>query len=152
MSLQVTTLEQLKAVRNTEIVSLGAFDDGTELIVEMKRPRLFNIMMSGNLPNSLLATAQEMYKGKAGDVLKKAGESEEDLKSLMGLFTEISRECLVNPTYEQIEECVPGGLNDSQLWNVFGYMQKGFKDLDRFHKNGQSDVDNKPVDTVSKKA
>ena len=40
--MQVTSLEQLKNIKKTEIVELPCFEDGTPLIAELKRPNVNN--------------------------------------------------------------------------------------------------------------
>ena len=59
-NLQVTSLDRLKQVKQTQIVSLGKFEDGTELIAELKRPDMLAFITEGKIPNTLLQEAAEM--------------------------------------------------------------------------------------------
>ena len=49
-NLQVTSLEQLKQVKQTDIVNLGKFEDGTEFIAELKRPDVMALAVEGKIP------------------------------------------------------------------------------------------------------
>ena len=61
--MQITSLEQLQAIKQTEIVELPAFEDGTPFIVEIKKPNMMQLMTSGKIPNTLLSVATEMFNG-----------------------------------------------------------------------------------------
>ena len=63
-NLQVTSLEQLKRVKQTDIVNLGKFEDGTEFIAELKRPDMLAFITEGKIPNTLLQEAAEVFNGK----------------------------------------------------------------------------------------
>ena len=60
-NLQVTSLEQLKQVKQTDIVSLGKFEDGTTFVAELKRPNMMNLIAHKKIPNTLLTEATQLF-------------------------------------------------------------------------------------------
>lgn len=77
-NLQVTSLEQLKQVKQTDIVNLGKFEDGTEFIAELKRPDVMALAVEGKIPNTLLTEVTKLFNGKnklASKVLENNGDA-----------------------------------------------------------------------------
>ena len=62
--MEITSLEQLKSIRKSEIVELPNFEDGTPLIVEIKRPNMMQLITSGKIPNTLLSISMDMFNVK----------------------------------------------------------------------------------------
>lgn len=147
MNLQTTTLEQLKAIKKTEVVSLGAFDDGTELIAEVQRPYLLDLITSGKIPNSLLTAAMTMFKDGAGTVVKQSVDSVEALQQMVGLMKALAESCLVNPSYANISDCGLR-LSQDQLMNILAYVQGGASHLENFRNQQSSNEGNKSESNV----
>ena len=73
--MQITSLEQLQAVKQTEIVELPSFEDGTPFVVEIKKPNMMQLITSGKIPNTLLKVAMDMFNGKVGEKLRLISEN-----------------------------------------------------------------------------
>ena len=101
--MQITSLEQLQSIKQTEIIELPAFEDGTKLNVEVKKPNMMQLIAAGKIPNTLLSSAMELFNGRAGEKMQKAADNAGDLKDLVGLMNVIAEASLVNPTYKQIK-------------------------------------------------
>jgi hypothetical protein len=122
--MQITSLEQLQSIKQTEIIELPAFEDGTKLNVEVKKPNMMQLIAAGKIPNTLLNSAMEMFNGKAGEKMQKAADNAGDLKDLVGMMNVIAEASLVNPTYKQIKE-LGIDLTDNQLMGLLMYSQGG---------------------------
>ena len=137
--MQVTSLEQLQAIKQTEIIELPSFEDGTKLNVEVKKPNMMQLIAAGKIPNTLLNSAMEMFNGKAGEKMQKAADNAGDLKDLVGMMNVIAEASLVNPTYKQIKE-LGIDLTDNQLMGLLMYSQGCLKALENF-RNQQTSIE-----------
>lgn len=146
--MQITSLEQLKQIKKTEIIELAPFDDGTPFNVEVKKPNLMQLITSGKIPNTLLSSAMEMFNGKAGEIMVKASNNAKDLKELVGMMHVIAEASLVRPTYKEIKS-LGIELSDNQLMGLLMYSQGGIKALENF-RNGQTNTsNNQPSSEIS---
>ena len=129
--MQITSLEQLQAIKQTEIVELPAFEDGTPFIVEIKKPNMMQLMTSGKIPNTLLSVATDIFNGKTGQVMGKASEDIKTLKELVGMMNVLAEASLVKPAYKDIKK-VNIELTENQLMAILMYSQGGVKSLENF--------------------
>lgn len=137
--MQVTSLEQLKNIKVTDIVNLGCFEDGTELIAEVKKPNLMQLMVEGKVPNTLMTTAMGMFKNGSGELVNKAIDDAEALKELVGMMEVFAEASLVNPTYAQIKE-LGLSLTENQLIGVLQFAQGGVKALENFRMQSEDNI------------
>lgn len=141
--LQVTSLEELKKIKQTEIIDLGEFEDGTSLIAEVKKPNLVDLMMHGKIPNSLMETAMKLFNNKAQEVANKVDAGDiKSFKEMFGLMNTLAESCLVNPSYDQLKE-LDLTLTQDQLMNVLMYTQGGVKALESFRTEQASNESDK---------
>lgn len=131
--MNVTSLDVLKNVRKTEVIELPNFEDGTKLIVEVKKPNMMQLIASGKIPNTLLNSAMDMFNGKAGEKMTKASKNSTDLSDLVGMMNVIAEASLVRPTYKEIKS-LGVDLTDNQLMGLLMYSQGGLKSLENFRK------------------
>ncbi len=138
--MQITSLEQLQQIKQTEIVELPSFEDGTPLIVEIKKPNMMQLLTSGKIPNTLLSVATEMFNGKTEKVMGKASTDIKTLKELVGMMEVLAEASLVNPSYKDIKKANIQ-LTENQLMSLLIYSQGGVKALENFRNkqaNNQS--------------
>ena len=138
--MQVTSLEQLKNIKVTDIVNLGCFEDGTELIAEVKKPNLMQLMVEGKVPNTLMSTAMGMFKNGSGEIVNKAIDDVDSLKDLVGMMQVFAEASLVNPTYAQIKE-IGLSLTEKQLIGILQFAQGGVKALENFRMQSEDNTD-----------
>lgn len=129
--MKITSLEQLQAIKQTEIVELPSFEDGTPLIVEIKKPNMMQLLTSGKIPNTLLSVATEMFNGKTEKVMGKASTDIKTLKELVGMMEVLAEASLVNPSYKDIKKANIQ-LTENQLMALLIYSQGGVKALENF--------------------
>ena len=138
--MKITSLEQLKSIRQSEIVELPNFEDGTPLIVEIKRPNMMQLITSGKIPNTLLSISMDMFNGKGSEVTEKAMNDAKALKELVQMMEVIAEVSLVKPSYKDIKSANIE-LNEMQLMAILTYSQGGIKALENF-RNGQTNNQN----------
>lgn len=137
--MKITSLEQLQAIKQTEIVELPSFEDGTPFIVEIKKPNMMNLLTSGKIPNTLLSVATEMFNGKTGQIMGKASEDIKTLKELAGMMEVLAEASLVKPAYKEIKKANVE-LTENQLMAILMYSQGGVKSLENF-RNQQANIE-----------
>ena len=137
--MQITSLEQLQSIKQTEIIELPAFEDGTPLNVEVKKPNMMQLIAAGKIPNTLLSSAMELFNGRAGEKMQKAADNAGDLKDLVGLMNVIAEASLIKPTYKEIKK-IGIDLTDNQLMGLLMYSQGGIKALENF-RNQQANIE-----------
>ena len=135
--MQITSLEQLQAVKQSEIIELPRFEDGTPFVVEIKKPNMMDLLVSGKIPNALLSVATDMFNGKAGQVMSKATNDLKALKELVGMMEVLAEASLVQPSYKDIKKANIK-LTENQLMAILTYSQGGVKALENF-RNQQAD-------------
>ena len=129
--MQITSIEQLQSIKQSEIIELPSFEDGTPLIVEIKKPNMMSLLTSGKIPNTLLSVATEMFNGKTGQVMGKASEDIKTLKELVGMMQVLAEASLVKPSYKDIKKANVE-LTENQLMAILMYSQGGVKALENF--------------------
>ena len=129
--MQITSIEQLQSIKQSEIVELPSFEDGTPFIVEIKKPNMMQLMVGGKIPNTLLTVATEMFNGKTGQVMGKASEDIKTIKELVGMMEVLAEASLVKPTYKDIKKANVQ-LTENQLMAILMYSQGGVKALENF--------------------
>ena len=132
--MQVTSLEQLKNIKLNDIVELPSFDDGTPFVAELKKPNMLMLMANGHIPNTLLNVAMDIFQnGKGQETIDKALNDPKDLKVLTELLLVLAKACLVNPSFNQLQE-LGIELNENQLSAILTYAQGGVVALENFRK------------------
>ena len=137
--MNITSLDQLQAIKQTEVIELPAFEDGTPLNVEVKKPNMMQLIAAGKIPNTLLSSAMELFNGRAGEKMQKAADNAGDLKDLVGLMNVIAEASLVKPSYKEIKK-IGIELTDNQLMGLLMYSQGGIKALENF-RNQQANFE-----------
>ncbi|CEK35771.1 hypothetical protein UMC2_26641 [[Clostridium] sordellii] len=129
-NLQVTSLEQLKKFAEGELISITGFIEGEDFVVRVKRPSIMSLVKNGNIPNTLLTKASELFGGNNSKKKSKVDDIKE-FTQLIDIMTIIAKECLIEPSVDDIES-FGLNLNDDQLIEIFTYVQGGLKELEKF--------------------
>lgn len=146
--MQVTSIDQLKKIKRTEVILVGAFEDGTELVAEVKKPDMMALMASGKVPNALLKPAMQVFNGKTKEITDKVGENDlEALKDMVGLLDVFAKETLVNPSYKDIQDCGIDLTMEMKL-NLMAYAQGGVQALESFRTEQINNANNQSSDEV----
>lgn len=127
--LTITTVSDLEKYAKGNVLKLPDFSDGQPFVARLRRPSLLMMAKNGDIPNSLLSTANELFsKGNGAlDV-----DNKNMLKDICEVMNIICESALVEPTYQQIKDSGMD-LTDSQKMAIFAYTQEGVKALSKFH-------------------
>ena len=146
--MQVTSLDQLKNIKINDIVELPAFSDGTPFVAELKKPNMLMLMANGHIPNTLLNVAMDIFQnGKGQETIDKALNDPKDLKVLTELLLVLAKACLVNPSFNQLQE-LGIELNENQLSAILTYAQGGVVALENFRKQQTNIKSSEPSEQV----
>lgn len=126
--LKVTSFEDLKSYSRGQIVELPPFADGQPFVARMRRPSLMVLVKSGQIPNTLLTAANELFSGGASSF---DADKLDMLSDILGICEVIAKASLIEPTYEQIKEAGLD-LSDDQMMAIFSYSQNGVEALKSF--------------------
>lgn len=126
----VTSLFDLQKYAAGSIVKLPDFAEKQPLVVRIKRPSLLSLAKSGQIPNSLLTTAAELFT-KGGQGLD--ADDTNMLADMYNVCHVIAEASLVEPTLAEIES-TGLELTDEQLMAIFNYSQAGVEALKPFRQ------------------
>lgn len=104
----------------TRIIEIDGFEPGEKIAVRIKPASLLNLMMSGKLPNNLLATVNELFEQNPKDKPMQLFEQDENkLKDIMEIIDLVCEQSLVEPTYEEIKDVI----TDTQKMQIMAEAQ-----------------------------
>ena len=110
--------------RATRIIEIDGFEPGEKIEVRIKPASLINLMVSGKLPNDLLATVEELFN--KGDDLKNQdvfAQGADKVKEIMGLIDLICDQSLVEPLFGEIKDVI----TDNQKMQIMSAAQGNVK-------------------------
>lgn len=122
MTKDITKIEDIKKLKDGEVIDLPAFDGGFDkpFVARVKRPSLLTLCATEVIPNNLLSKAQAIYEG----------EKKGNIKEYAEVLHKVAEAALVEPAYSEVKEY----LTDEQLTSIFNYTQVGVKALEPFRK------------------
>lgn len=128
--MNITTLADLQSYAAGTVVRFPDFAEGQPFVARVRRPSLLVLAKHGKIPNTLLATASELFsKGGAGIDT----DNENMLSDVYDILRIICEASLIQPTLKDIEDAGLS-LSDDQLLAIFNYTQNGVKALEFFRK------------------
>ena len=110
--------------RSTRVIEIDGFEPGEKIEVRIKPASLINLMVSGKLPNDLLATVEELFN--KGDDLKNQdvfAQGADKVKEIMGLIDLICDQSLVEPLFGEIKDVI----TDNQKMQIMSAAQGNVK-------------------------
>lgn len=129
--MKVTSLEEMKRQSSGSLVSLPPFPEGEQLTVRLRRPSMLSLVRAKKIPNSLLTSANKMFKSvKSGPGSLNAND-EAMMDDIFAIMDVICEAAMVEPTYKEVRDAGIE-LTDDQLMFIFRYTQNGVKQLESF--------------------
>lgn len=108
----------------TRVIEIDGFEPEEKIEVRIKPASLINLMVSGKLPNDLLATVQELFNAgpdeKPTDVFEQDADKVKEVLKLIDLVCEQS---LVEPKFEEIKDVI----TDAQKMQIMTEAQGNVK-------------------------
>lgn len=128
--MKVTSITDLQSYAAGTVVRFPDFADGQPFVARVRRPSMLVLAKQGRIPNTLLATAGELFtKGGSG----MDTDSEKMLGEMYDIMSVICEAALVQPTLAEIKS-VGLELADDQMMAIFNYAQAGVRALESFRK------------------
>lgn len=137
-NIKVTSIDQLKLMSGGEIVKLPPFIQGQDFYAKLRRPSMLKLVQSGQIPNSLLRTANMLF---SGGVDKELDRDDEFLKDMFDLIDVLAGAVFVEPSWTELKNAGIE-LTDEQYMFVFNYTQEGVKALEPFRENEETATTN----------
>ncbi len=139
---KVTSIQELQEYQKGQFVRLPDFAEGMPFYARLKRPSLLMLVKNGQIPNSLLLTANKLFNNKGMDDKDKGS-----MKDTLEVLETICKATFIEPSYEDMKNAGIE-LTDEQLIAVFSYTQNGVKALDSFRIEPTDNVINSNVTNV----
>lgn len=130
MEMKVTSIDQLKLMSGGEIVQLPPFVQGQDFYAKLRRPSMLKLVQSGQIPNSLLRTANMLFSGGVDQELDR---DDEFMKDMFDLIDVLAEAVFVEPSWNELKQAGIE-LTDEQYMFIFNYTQKGVKALEPFRE------------------
>lgn len=134
MEMKVTSIDQLKLMSGGEIVKLPPFIQGQDFYAKLRRPSMLKLVKSGQIPNSLLRTANMLF---SGGVDKELDRDDEFMKDMFDLIDVLADAVFVEPSWKELNNAGIE-LTDEQYMFIFNYTQEGVKALEPFRENEEN--------------
>ena len=130
-NIKVTSIDQLKIMSGGEIVKLPPFIQGQDFYAKLRRPSMLKLVQSGQIPNSLLRTANMLFSGGVNEELDR---DDEFMKDLFDLIDVLAAAVFVEPSWSELKQAEIE-LTDEQYMFIFNYTQEGVKQLEPFRED-----------------
>ena len=114
-----------------EIVKLPPFIQGQDFYAKLRRPSMLKLVQSGQIPNSLLRTANMLFSGGVNEELDR---DDEFMKDLFDLIDVLAEAVFVEPSWSELKKAEIE-LTDEQYMFIFNYTQEGVKQLEPFRED-----------------
>lgn len=134
MEIKITSIDELKVMASGEVVKLPSFGQGQDFYARLRRPSMLKLAQSGQIPNSLLQTANTLFNGT---VDQKLDADPEFMKDMFDLIDVLAEAVFVEPSWQAIKEA-DIQLTDEQYMFIFNYTQQGVKALEPFRENEET--------------
>ncbi|AVP54534.1 Uncharacterised protein [Clostridium tetani] len=144
MSIQVTSIEDLKKMAEYDVIELPRFKAEIPFVAKVKRASLLNLVRKGVIPNKLLSAAEELFYGKSSN------KGNVDMKALTDVMFIMAENALVEPSARDLKE-VELELTDEQIVALFNYTQEGLNEIEKFPEKPENTVGDNNEQTVSNK-
>lgn len=122
--------EKLAELAQGMEIELPGFEAEETISVRLRRPSLMLLASEGKIPNSLLASVEELFeKGDKNTVpFKERGE----------IFRIVAMASLVSPSWEELQSAGVN-LTDLQLLYIYNFSQTGVDSLRRFREKQRAE-------------
>ena len=143
-NIKVTSIDQLKVMSGGEIVKLPPFIQGQDFYAKLRRPSMLKLVQSGQIPNSLLRTANMLFSGGVNEELDR---DDEFMKDMFDLIDVLAGAVFVEPSWSELKQAEIE-LTDEQYMFIFNYTQEGVKQLEPFREDEEVASTNQYVKSV----
>ena len=120
-------ITELKDAVSTVTTEISGWTEEQTLEVTLKRPQLYAMLVSGNIPNPLIDVVEKLFVAAY-----RPQDDNQRVLEAQGLM-EIAKEALVKPSFAEVEEAGLQ-LTDSQLLEIYAFALSGVNGLKTFRQ------------------
>lgn len=124
----VTNIADLRSYAQGQIVELPPFAEGMPFVARLRRPSMLFLAKTGQIPNTLLAKAGQLFNGGGASL---DSDDTNMLSDVYDIAMVVIKASLVSPTVDEIHGAGLE-LSDDQIMAIFNYTQGGIKALEQF--------------------
>ena len=129
---KISKISDLLGVKDGEVVELPPFSESVPFVARIVRPSMMQMAADKQIPNELLAVAEEMFMGKKqADPKRRNTIDDNAMKQMAEVMMNVADKALLEPTYNELKENGIS-LTDDQLTFLYNYCQEGVSFLRRF--------------------
>ena len=143
-NIKVTSIDQLKIMSGGEVVKLPPFIQGQDFYAKLRRPSMLKLVQSGQIPISILRTANMLFSGGVNEELDR---DDEFMKDLFDLIDVLAGAVFVEPSWSELKQAEIE-LTDEQYMFIFNYTQEGVKQLEPFREDEEVASTDKYVKSI----
>ena len=125
-------------------MKLPPFIQGQDFYAKLRRPSMLKLVQSGQIPNSLLRTANMLFSGGVNEELDR---DDEFMKDLFDLIDVLAGAVFVEPSWSELKQAEIE-LTDEQYMFIFNYTQEGVKQLEPFREDEEVASTDKYVKSI----
>lgn len=129
--MNITSIKDLQAYANGEVVELPAFSESQPFRARIKRPSMMAMVKGGRIPNSLMKAANQLFTSDTDELFDP--NNNQALSQMFDLMDIMCDAAFIEPTFSQIKEAGVE-LTDDQYMFIFNYCQNGVKALESFRQ------------------
>lgn len=111
-------------------VELPGFTAGETISVRLRRPSLMLLAAEGKIPNTLLASVEDLFE--------KGDKNTVSFKERAEIFRIVAMASLVSPSWEELQNAGVN-LTDLQLLYIYNFSQTGVDTLRRFREKQRTE-------------
>lgn len=143
---EILSIEKLREMANP-IILIPNFDNTGYINIRVQRPKLLKMAAEGKIPNHLMNIAATMVNGRPLEKRKEL-TPEEYIKEINGAMELYCRACMIEPTYDEMEDI----LTDDQKATIFNWGLGEVQVLDSFRTDKEDGTGNNNGKALPKKA
>lgn len=126
---RLVSIEDIRGAAAATEVELSGWNPDEVFAVKLRKPGLFAMQMKGGIPNPIISTVEEMFRGKARGVTDK--DHPDPGQNVAAAFYHIARAAMVDPKLEELE-AAGVELTDTQMTEIYAFVLGGVPNLQRF--------------------
>lgn len=122
--------EKLTELAQGTEIELPGFAAEETISVRLRRPSLMLLAAEGKIPNTLLASVEDLFE--------KGDKNTVSFKERAEIFRIVAMASLVSPSWEELQNAGVN-LTDLQLLYIYNFSQTGVDTLRRFHEKQRTE-------------
>lgn len=117
----VITVNEFKN-KATRVIQITGFEPNEVIEVRVRAANMVGLIASGKLPNALISTINDLFKGQTADEMEEQVMADpQAMAMVLELMDKVCEQCLIEPKYEEVKDY----LTDQQKTDIMNAMTFG---------------------------